>query len=326
MQATLEDVARQVVGAVDGDFGYPVAAQWVMRRYEQLATRTKLRHLRQVGQCIMPATVVAGKVTATRDSAIITGDATATAAWNALNPTEPFPTKLVGWHIRVKVAWYEIIGYQTIAGVGTITLRENFAEDTSTLVGYWITLRWVPLSKDAIWLGHTYIQMRRRMPINLIGYEALDLSAPSRPRVGYGPDICAEAPETPDGIKRMEFYPYTTTSEAIFYLYWKDVPLYSMTDPLPPRVRAYALKEGALIDAFRYLMSQALKKEKPDLAATWRNEARTQETKWEQYLRELIRADRSEDDATFILKKAGIQTRAFDIQTAVDEIYARWPR
>ena len=111
-------------------------------------------------------------------------------------------------------------------------------------------------------------------------------------RVGYGPDIVVEAPETADGVKRVECYPYSLTSESLRYLYWKDIPAIDPSDPLPPRLRQYALKEGVLIDVYRYLMAQAAQNNNVTKAAFWGNLQQRQETLWDRYLRELVKADR----------------------------------
>ena len=79
-----------------------LGAQWIIKRYEQLAITAKLRHLRQVGQVSTPASIATGTVTITRGSNLVTPDATALAAWT---------TSLVGWHIRGRVTWHEIIAH-----------------------------------------------------------------------------------------------------------------------------------------------------------------------------------------------------------------------
>ena len=59
-------------------------------------------------------------------------------------------------------------------------------------------------------------------------------------------------------------------------------------------------------------------------AAFWRNEMRTQETKWNDHLVEAIGADRGEDDTSFILKHLGAALGPTDITTARDHILAQW--
>ena len=136
--------------------------------------------------------------------------------------------------------------------------------------------------------------------------------------------MVVEAPQLPDGRKRVEFYPYSTTSESYAYVYWRSVGQLTYSDFLPPSVPAYILIEGALIDLFRYKMSQAMNANNGESAAFWRNEMRTQETKWKDHLVEAIGADRGEDDTSFILKHLGEALGPTDITTARDHILAQW--
>lgn len=99
MPVTIESVARQLIASVDSDAGYLLGAQWIIKRYEQLAIKAKLRHLRQVGQVSTPASITTGAITISRGSNLVTPDAAALAAWT---------TSLVGWHIRGRVTWHEI--------------------------------------------------------------------------------------------------------------------------------------------------------------------------------------------------------------------------
>ena len=95
-------------------------------------------------------------------------------------------------------------------------------------------------------------------------------------------------------------------------------------DNIPTEVDAYVLKEGALIDAFRYRMSQEANANRIEAAGFWRNESRAQETKWEQYIMEAARTDRGVDDVTFMLNYLGISGHGgYDIIDAHDEVWIR---
>lgn len=329
---TVDDVARQLVGATDGNVGYLLAGQWVIQRLNEVATTHRLRCLRQVGQVYVPAAITTGLATFTRDSDQVTGDAQAKAAWDtaAYAGTAdgvPGSKGIVGRHIRCQTSWYEILDYKTVGGVGTITLKNRFTEDSSSAGSYHIVQRFVPLDPRSGQIGKDFVHMRRRIPFKRVSMDELDWMFPARPRVGYGADQCAEAPELPDGTKCVEFYPYSTLSESYFYVYWQRLYDLKQLDPIPPRIPIYALKEAALIDLYRYKMSQALTEGKTEVAATWANMHKAQETKWgNEYMRHIVKADRGDDDATFLLRYAGIQVRSFDIQTAHDEIFSRWPR
>lgn len=317
MSALLEDVGRQVIAASDSSAGYLLANQWVINRLTEIATRTRLRSLRQIGEIYVPAPITAGTATFTRDSAVVTGDATATAAWSP---------DVVGRYIRGRVSWYEIIGYQVVSAVAQLTLKSKFGEDTLSGGDYYIVQRFVPLDPEASWIGDGFVNMRRRRPVQRVTMQELDTYAPSRQLVGSGSSaqMVVEGPERPDGIKTAEFYPYSTESESYRYVYWKQVPAYKATDPIPSRIPVYVLREGALIDLYRYNGARALNEGKTEVAATWFNMSRSQETKWDMYWRQAAKADRGDDDATFLLKQCGIKMTAFDITNAREQVLATW--
>jgi len=313
---TLEDVARELIATVDADAGYTLGVQWLVKRYGQLATRTKLRHLRQVGQLSVPAPVNAGTATITRSTDTVILDATATAAWS---------NDQVGWHIRLRTNWYEVVGYQVVAGVGQVTLLNTYEEDDVADGSYHVVLRWVPVDSAAAYLGNDFVFARRFVPpLKLRDYSILDAAAPSRPMISGGPGMVVEAPTRADGVKRVEFYPYSSTSENYFYLYWRQVADLTADDVLPATVPAWALIEGASIDLYRYKMAQAITAKNNEGAAFWRNEMRTQETKWERYLVDMIGADRGQDDTSFLLQTAGYAGMPGDITTARQHIVAGW--
>lgn len=313
MPVTIESVARQLLASVDSDAGYLLGAQWIIKRYGELAIKAKLRHLRQVGQVSTPAAISTGTITVNRGSRIVTGDATAIAAWT---------TSLVGWHIRARVTWHEIIEHNLATGV--LTLLSPYEEDSVVAGTYTLIQRWVPLATDVGYLGDTFINPRRRLPLELKDLGELDRAAPSRSAISGSATLVVEAPQLPDGRKRVEFYPYSSTSESYAYVYWRAVDQLTYSDMLPPSVPSYILIEGALIDLFRYKMSQSMNANNGEAAAFWRNEMRTQETKWKDHLVEAIGADRGEDDTTFILKHLGGALGPTDITTARDHILAAW--
>lgn len=313
MPVSIESIARQLIASVDSDAGYTLAAQWIIKRYEQLAVKAKLRHLRQVGQIATPASITAGTITLARGARHVVADATAKAAWT---------TSLVGWHLRGRVGWYEITGHNLAAG--TLELLGTYEEDALADGTYTLVQQWIPLPEDVGSLGDTFINARRRWPLHKKDFEILNLEAPSRPMIAGTARVVAEAPPLPDGRRRIEFYPYSTTSESYYYIYYRSVGQLSWTDSLPSSVPAYALIEGASIDLYRYLMAKAASANNMEKAAFWRNEMNTRETKWKDYLVEAIGADRGEDDASFIMRTVGSMSGPVDIMTARDHIAAGW--
>lgn len=313
---TLESIAAQVVASVGGEIGYPLVAEWVKARYQQVATRVKLKHLRQLGQVNIPAAITTGTATAVRGLDFIAiSDVTAAA----------FPPSLAGWFIRVETVWHEVLDYMPTATstVYHIRLKAPYTESVGvTGSAYTLVSRYTPVDPRAAWLGNSWVHARHRRPLTRTTMDRLNLLAPYRPLVGTGgPQWIAEGPEI-NGVKTVEVYPYTTTVEALFYVYWQDVPEVSLTEELSARMKPYALKEGALIDCYRYLMNQALQKDKVDVAGFYRNEMRTQETMWERYFKELVQSDQGEEDGQMILKTLRGNHGSGDIKNARDQVWS----
>lgn len=315
---TLETIARQVVAAVDSDAGYLLAAQWIQGRYEQIATRVKLRHLRKVGLVTVPAPITTGLATFTRDSPYVTGDATATAAWGSLLKN--------GWWIRTRNVWYEIIDYELLAGVGRLTLAAKFGEDSVTAGAYVLYQRFVELAADCQFVGRKFLNLRRRTEIQYKTMDEIDHVDPSRRLArGWGPIVACEAPLSAQNRRQVEFYPEPSTSETYGYLYWRFPTVMQLSDSIPPLIPGYVLREGALIDLYRYKAGKAADKQDVNTAGYWRNEARAQETKWDdERWREAIMADKADDETTFILAHGGMEFITYDVTNAKDDILSRW--
>jgi hypothetical protein len=84
------------------------------------------------------------------------------------------------------------------------------------------------------------------------------------------------------------------------------------------------LKEGALIDLYRYLKGKALNANRTEVAAIYRNDEHAATTRWERRIQEAARADRGVDDTTFILEHFGGRTSGRDIKYARDIVLDRW--
>lgn len=310
---TVESAASGVLASIGPEPGIVLAARWVADRYVRIAARTRLRHLREVGELTVPGTVVAGTATFTRGSKIVTGNAAAQAVWK---------TTMVGRHVRARTTWYEIEG---VAGA-TLHLRSAYAEATATGVAYTIAARVVTLDPRVRWLSTAVVLMRRRWPLERLSLEELDRVAPSRQRVSDGASMYVEVGDRIDAegqvAKALELYPYATNAELYHYVFTPVAPSLKIDDPLPPEVDEHVLVEGALIDAMRWRMAQATD---VNMAALWRNEYRAQETRWESTINDTYKADTASDDLTLILDRGGISGADRDIRTASDHVYARWP-
>lgn len=311
MPTSVETIARSVLAAIDSDAGLLLAAQWTRNRYRQLVSRSRFRHLRRIGEVIVPGTVDTGLASATRGSKTVTGDAAAQGVWTSA---------LVGRAIRLRTSWYEI---DTVSATPDINLKTAFAEDDATNVSYDIVDRKVALADNVRWLG-TLVHMRRRLPLEVVSLSELDGLAPDRNLVSAsGPRVVAEIAEE-GGSKRLEFYPYPEKDEVIRFVFWQEpLALTNLSDTVPDSINPETIKEGVMIDAMRFNAARAAKAANVELAAFWRNEYRAQQTTWERSILEAIKTDRGIDDMQLILSLGSKPTRGLrDVQTAHDDFLA----
>lgn len=347
--ATVEDIARDALAALNSSAGHLLASRWVSERYKDLCSRARLRHLRRVAQVAIPGAVQVGTCGVNAGDNRVYGDAAAIAAWAQQD--------FKGWHFRARNVWYEVEGFAldhlilrgpftettvglvegfggvnppsliqpnvswTGAAFGTTPFGGNFANGGS----YKLVRRYFEVPPTVRWLG-TFVHMRRRYPLRVITYTELDSSAPDRTIVAGGPYVVAELNEDESGRRLLEFYPYSPTAETIHFTYWSVPPDLQPQDPIPRNVDPYVLKEGALVDVMRFEMAKAMQAGDVNGAALWRNEYRAQSTVWERLLKQAIATDRGSDDVTMILESRSAAPRLTDIRSAYDEVWARGAR
>lgn len=314
--ATVESIANDAIADVQGDVSLLLAARWVNRRYREMVSKVRFRHLRRVGSFTIPAAIEAGTVSVSVGGIEVTGNATARAAWS---------NALVGRYFRGKVAWYEIVG---VTSTPSLILASAYSEDALSSSGYTVVARHVLLNPKVRWLG-SIVFMRRRHPLKEMSLDELTILHPDRRLLSYGPTVYAEVGmETNSEGQRarmIEVYPYSEQAEAFHYVYWEEPPVMGLREEIPRVIDDFTLIEGTLVDVMRYQGAQAAHEGKSDEAAYWRNEYRAQETKWKQYIKDAARTDRGGDDLSFILDLERSHSRA-DIQNAHDQVYANWPR
>lgn len=326
---TVDDVARSALSAVDSNAGLLQAIRWASDRYRQLSNRGKLRAMRKIDKLILPAAITDGTATFTHGSSIVYGDPIAQASWQAgrstvnadnlnENATAPNPS-IVGRYIRFARVWYKIISMEP-NGFGGVQLRlEVPVADTNsagavavsgtvpagTGAAYKLVQRHTRLPQDMRFTGR-FVQERLWRPITQVAISELDLMHPERLFVaGTGPEMVCEIGDDEDGTRLVEFYPYPLRNEAILFTYYRKTPDLMPGSILPHEIDAEALKMGVLIDVYRFEMAKALRENKVEVAAVWRNECRAQETTWEKRIEEMLHVDKSQDDITVILHTMG---------------------
>ena len=324
--STVEDIARDVIAAVDSDAGYLLASRWVAKRYQQLCSRARFRHLRKVGQLVIHAAIRDGIVVATQGSdTVTTTDATTIAAWRAHEAEIP-----KRW-FRARTNWYEISDVQIGTVTASLRLTTPFVESppippASGNFGYAIAERYVSLDPQVRWVSDSMLLQPRSVSLQHMPLGELDITYPRRPILsGYGPVWWTEVGVDDDGNKKVEFYPYSTTDNMVHYVFWAVPPLLGEKDQIPHEIDPYVLREGALIDAMRYNASRAANAGNAEGAAFWSNSYRAQSTAWERNILEAIRNDKGIDDIGLILR-TNREVRPRDVVSAHDEIYARGQR
>lgn len=314
---TVDEVARRVVGATNGLADNLVAADWIADRYRELASRGFFKHLRKVAELTLPASIDTGTITTTRGSTTVTGNSAAQAVWN---------TKVVGRYLRSGNVWYEIDSYEN----DTIFLKSEWAESAVSAGSYDIVQRFHELPDEARWVG-TFVHKRLGRPLDEISLEELDDRVPWRVLVAdSGPTVVVEASESVNGNKRIEVYPYVKSNDEIIgYVYWSIPQRLKSDDNIPRQIDSWILREGALIDAYRFLMAQALSQDSPqvEVAATWGNMAARQETKWKKDIQFAYRNDSAISDKDLVLSRFGRGRNSNrDISTGYDYVYTRGAR
>jgi hypothetical protein len=313
--ATVQDVARQVLAAIDTTAGHLLCCQWVAQRYTQLCSRARFRHLRRVGAVMLPAPVTDGTITIAEGSDTVVGDATASAAWATQD--------LVGWHLRTRTNWSRVVAR---VGPATLRLASPQTEGDNVAATYQLVRRYVPLAPEARWLTQDgFVLQRTWTPLRPQPLAALDYQAPSRPLVGPWPLTWTQVESLADGTIQIEFYPISSQIETVSYVYWAVPPELAMDAEVPSTIDAGVLVEGALHDAMRYNAAKAANAGNIEAAGYWRNEYRAQNLVWERRILEAIRTDRGLDDVTLILQ---MQNAYYgvpqDLMTARDHIWYGW--
>lgn len=285
---TIGEVAHAAAALLGVD-NFATALKAANLRYQELATGRRMLHLRAIFDVVVPALINAGTMTITQRSNIVTGDATAQAAWTK---------DIVGRYVLVKSAFYKIADLQPDK---TIILTTNYIETTVTAGGYKIIDREVKLNNTVAQIG-TMVNMNLRLPIRTQDQDYLNTQAPARSSVASGPVVASKIGEDPDQSPIYEFYPYSNTDTLVQYTGYKDVPELEADEMVPRVIPATVLIDGVQVDLMKAEMVKALQSGNADVASLWMNEHARQRTIWNKSKSIVFRNDVTTDDATFILQ------------------------
>lgn len=307
--ATVADVARNVASLLQIDENLLLIGTWVSYRWQEVAHSHTLRVLRRVGELTTVAPEVAGTVTVNEGSRVVAGSGTA------------FSQAHVGRHFRTNGAWHQI---ESVQMNDQIMLVSPYAGADQVGADYSIVKRYYEVDPATRHLG-TFTNQERRVTLDPVSVDGLDLSLPGRYSVGDNPQWVAELHPDEERRRRVEIYPYPKSIQLIHYLYWIEAPVLEFNDPLPPQIDVEALTEGVMIDAMRYMMGKEARKGNVEMTAFWRNEYRAQETRWREHRTRILSQDAGSNDLEIILSqgRAHPQQGPRRITTARDEVWSR---
>lgn len=318
MATTIEEITKDALASANASAGVPIAARWANNRYREMVNRVRFRHLRKVGELSLSAEVSAGTVSATRGSTTITPNATAQAAWL----TSPGVASHQYWFIRLNSAWYRVASVDAFAA--TITLNTAFSEEDVSAGTYKLIRRYYPLASDARWIGD-FLFDRLHYQLLSLSLTELNIEAPTRILTGNHPKVAVQIGVDTSGYLMFEFYPPPTDTELLHYIYWSLPSALTFSSEIPLVIDPYILKEGILIDIYRYEKTEQIKKGNIEAAAVFANEEAKQRTIWEGKINEAKRSDRGVDDISLILQTTrGTFHRMTDQRTAHDFVFSNW--
>jgi hypothetical protein len=311
----VEDVARDSLAAVNGRANLLLAARWTALRYQELASRYRLRHLRRVGEIVVPGVVTAGTVSVARGQDVVYGDAVAGAAWEAVNLEIDAGRRA----FRAATTWYTVTSMNK---TGWLRLATPYAEPSAAGVGYHLVTRYALLDRAVRFVTAVGVPRLQRPLRDTTTTHFADID-PTRSRVS-APEWWAEATPDPGGRRRLEVYPYCAQDEFLTYLYYPDPPELTLRDPMPPGIDGSLLKEGVLVDVKQWEAAEAARGGQVELAAYWRNEYRAQETRWRETMGFIAQADQGADDmdVLYVLRPDEPGYGA-SVRTAADYVWNR---
>lgn len=321
MAVLVSAVVDAVLAAVDSECGPQLVAGWVSERYRELTNRARMRHLLKVGELVMPAVVTAGLVTVTSGEKVVEGDTDARTAWAAVSAS------IVGRYIRIagQSNWFRVAGLTSDNDILLETpyvLPFSGSDDPIEDSAYVLAVRFHRLAEGMRHMGIVR-HPRLRDPLDEIDHQELDQAMAGRVLVADIPRFWCEAGVDVDGRKLIEIYPYARTDQLIQYSYTAASPALTLDSVLPDEIDLHVLKVGALIDVYRWESTQALRKNQPDVAGHWRNEMNTLTTRWDDKIREAVKADRASDVLSFQYNAQGFPSHGRTIRDARDYVWAR---
>jgi len=311
MPTTLEGVVRSALVEVGAESSILLGEQWANELYNELASRTYLRHLRRIETLHLADPVTVGTVSVTKGSHTVTPNGTALAEWKqiSMNSGE--------WWIRVGTGpWYRVDSFDGAA----IRLSTPYMGSTASGSGYRLRLLAVaiPGSLRHIFSVQAIDPPRVLQPISL--HEMLQIAP--QPVEGGQPQAYAHWNTMLDGTRTLTFYPLPREACVLNLVGYAYPPPLRLPDALPPDLDADVLRVGILLHAYRYEMHRRVQAGDFNGAAVLRNEMRTLQTDWERAINTIARNNALFDDGIMLYNPHGITVgHNPDIVAARDHVW-----
>jgi len=216
--ATVEEVARDALASIDTDAAFLLAVKWVDKRYKQLASRARLRHLRE------------------------TADIDLSGGGSEFD----MPTDVV---------WYGTARY---------------------------------------YAGSAYVRKVEYVP-----FEALEDFYPTRATLTGGPRVYSDKGLNAGATaKNIEVYPAAAGSvgEKLTISYWEEPSDLTISSDLPLGIEDHVLREGVLVDLYRYEAMRSMKAGNAEAAQLIARQQAEQQQIWEQSILDAMSRSVGVDD------------------------------
>jgi hypothetical protein len=284
MAATVLDTTLQIIAATASDAGVQLALNWLNQRYIELVARARMRQNRRYGTLYAPQPITLPTV------AITTGTTAVTFSSIPKDPVTGNNVSVQGWHLRVNVTWYFVTAHTS--GSTSATIESKFSDATATASAITLVQRFIPVpDANTRWIS-SVVHPRRRKRLRYKTGEQMNTAYPARTVVGAFPWCWTEAPRFVDtldistvlgstGQKFIEVYPPSNIAETYGFVYWNVPPSFVITDSLPPEIDEWVLREGVLVDVYRYKSEQWAAKGNPEMAGFYTNKEMKQRVVWE---------------------------------------------
>lgn len=317
----VSDIAQSILAATASNAGLQLAGRWVSERYAELVGRTRTRQLQHSASVFVPAPISTGTCSITQNNA--------TAVLST-----PLTQNVVGWTIRFNTTWY-IVTAQAGDNI-TLTIDSKQVDTTNATNGYILVQRFIPIMADARWISDV-VHQRRNKKLRHYSLSQMESKHARRQLVGAYPWCWTEASRYVEdldittslgstGQKLVEIYPPSSQAETYKYYYWSIPLTLALNANLPQEIDAYTLREGVLVDVYRYKSEQFAEQNNREMAEFYANKESRQRTVWEGAIQEALIADNAyHNEVSVNLTSVGYaEPYDDDITNAHDYVIASW--